>query len=252
MVGASRRRGRRRCPNASLNSFVEGWTPSTTVWRVRSASAPCSANASTSICFAPARASSVDAVAQALRAGVEAQLLTADRSERTAFEFRHALTREAILDELLPFERVEIARSALAALELVGSHLGDSFGEQAAALAEEAGETRRAAELLLEASRRARKRGALSSAVPMLERAWSFVGEADPEWFEIGDALVSVLATTGAVDEALETGERMRVAASAGSSVRPSTSRWRRRRPRGVAGTPPARTWRRRTVSSTT
>ncbi len=158
---------------------------------------------------------SVDAVAQALRAGVEAQLLTADRSERTAFEFRHALTREAILDELLPFERVEIARSALAALELVGSHLGDSFGEQAAALAEEAGETSRAAELLLEASRRARKRGALSSAVPMLERAWSFVGEADPEWFEIGDALVSVLATTGAVDEALETGERMRVAASA-------------------------------------
>lgn len=154
----------------------------------------------------------IGAVAHALRAGVQAQLVTADRSEPTAFEFRHALTREAILEELLPLERIEIARGALAALELEWPDLGDSFGEQTAALAEEARDTRRAAELLLQAARRARKRGALSSAVPMLDRAWSFVDEAGPEWFEIGEVLLSVLATTGAVDEALAAGERMRAA----------------------------------------
>jgi DNA-binding CsgD family transcriptional regulator len=151
----------------------------------------------------------IETVAQALRAGVRAQLVTVDRSESTAFEFRHALTREAILDQLLPLERIEIAREALAALERGRPDLGDSFGEEAAALAEEAGETGRAAELLLQAARRARRRGALSSAVPMLGRAWSFVNEAEHEWFEIGEALLSVLATTGAVDEALAAGEQM-------------------------------------------
>ncbi len=157
--------------------------------------------------------SPIETVVHALRAGVQAQLVTPDRSESTAFEFRHALTREAILEELLPFERIEIARQALAALERDRLDLGDSFGEQAAALAEEAGDTRRAAELLLQAARRARQRGALSSAVPMLDRAWSFMNETEPEWFEIGEALLSVLATTGAVDEALATGERMLAAA---------------------------------------
>ena len=150
-----------------------------------------------------------EAVARAVRAGVQAQLVTVDRSEPTEFTFRHALTREAILEELLPLERIEIARGALAALELDRPDLGDSFGEHAAALAEEAGDTGRAAELLLRAARRAQARGALSSAVPMLDRAWSFVNEADPEWVEIGAVLLSVLATTGAVDEALAAGERM-------------------------------------------
>ncbi len=156
----------------------------------------------------------IETVAHALRAGVKAQLVTANRSEPTGFEFRHALTREAVLEELLPFERIEIARRALAALEHNRPDFSDSFGEQAAAIAEEAGDTRRAAELLLGAARRARKRGALSSAVPMLDRAWSFVNEAEPEWFEIGEALLLVLATTGAVDEALAAGEKMLAAAS--------------------------------------
>lgn len=152
-------------------------------------------------------------VAHALRAGVQAQLVSADRSDSTAIEFRHALTREAILGELLPLERIEIAREALVALDLDWPGLGDSLGERAAALAEEAGDTRRAAQFLLQAGRRAQTRGALSSAVPMLDRAWSFVDEAESEWFEIGEVLLSVLSTTGAVDEALLVGERMRSAA---------------------------------------
>ena len=160
-----------------------------------------------------------ETVAQALRAGVQAQLVMADRSEPTAFEFRHALTREAILEEMLPLERIEIAREALAALEQDRPDLGDAFGEQAATLAEEAGDTERAAALLLRAARRARRRGALSSAVPMLDRAWSFVNDVEPEWFEIGDALLSVLGTTGAVDQALAVGQRMLAAAGPAQRV---------------------------------
>ena len=155
----------------------------------------------------------IESVARALRSGVQAQLVTADRSDPTAFEFRHALTREAVLEELLPIERIEIARAALTALEQDRPDLGESFGEQAAALAEAAGETERAADLLLRAARRARERGALSSAVPMLDRAWSFAHEAEPEWFEIGEVLLSVRATTGAVDAALAVGEEMLAAA---------------------------------------
>ncbi len=154
----------RRCLNASPNSFVEGWAPSMMLLRVRSASGQCSAR---------------------LR-------YRAAPRDVGAFEFRHALTRESVLEELLPLERIEIARAALAALELDQTDLGDSFGEHAAALAEEAGDTRRAADLLFQAARRARKRGALSSAVPMCDRAWSFVDEAEREWFEIGDVLLSV------------------------------------------------------------
>jgi len=149
------------------------------------------------------------AVADAMRAGISAQLLSADHSGPTIFEFRHALTRDAILDQLLPLERVETAKQALAALELVRPELRDELGEQAAALAEAAGNTGRASVLLFMAAQRAQKRGALSSAAPMLSRAWSFSDRAGSEWFEIGEALVSVLASTGAVDDALDVGRRL-------------------------------------------
>ncbi len=148
-------------------------------------------------------------VADAMRAGIAAQLLSADQPGPTTFEFRHALTRDAILTQLLAVERVAIARQALAALELVQPDLRDALGEQAAALAEEAGDTNRAAELLLMAAQRAQERGALSSAAPMLRRAWSYVDHTAPEWFEIAEALVAVLASTGAVDEALAIGQRL-------------------------------------------
>jgi DNA-binding CsgD family transcriptional regulator/tetratricopeptide (TPR) repeat protein len=156
-----------------------------------------------------AMAAPIAVVADAMRSGIDAQLLSADQPGPTTFEFRHALTRDAILKQLLPVERVATARQALAALELVQPDLRDALGEQAASLAEEAGDTSRAAELLFMAAQRAQKRGALSSAVPMLRRAWSYVDREAPEWFEIGEALVSVLASTGAVDDALTIGQRL-------------------------------------------
>jgi len=161
-----------------------------------------------------ALAEPISAVADALREGVGAQVLISDQSQPTTFEFRHALTRDAILDELIPLERMEIARDTLAALDLDRADLGDPLWEQAATLAETAGDARRAAQLLLHAANNARQRGALSSAVPMLQRAWSFVDERDSEWSEIGAVLLSALATTGEIDEALAVGDRLRSAAA--------------------------------------
>src|SRR5256714_8398350 len=50
----------------------------------------------------------------AARAAVDAGILVADESG--GYEFRHALLRQAVLDELLPDERIALHRSIAAAL----------------------------------------------------------------------------------------------------------------------------------------
>jgi hypothetical protein len=91
------------------------------------------------------------AVVAGLRQAVGAQLLTA---EADGFRFRHALTREAVLGDLLPPERTAIAGRALAAVEQAHPGLPGAWCELAADLAEAAGNGPRAARLLLEAGRR--------------------------------------------------------------------------------------------------
>jgi hypothetical protein len=72
----------------------------------------------------------------------------------------------------------------------------------------------RAAELWLLAARRAYQTGALSSAAPMLERAWARTDPGHGVWHEIGRLLVHVLRTSGRVDEALEVGTRLLASAT--------------------------------------
>ncbi|MET0579863.1 MAG: tetratricopeptide repeat protein, partial [Ilumatobacteraceae bacterium] len=145
----------------------------------------------------------------ALREGIAARLVTDVRADAETFEFRHAMIRDAVRDDLLAFERVEIARQALAVLERDRPELPGTLSAVAASLAEEAGDRARAAELLLLTGLRATHAGALSSAAPALSRAWSFVDDGTPAWFEIGRALVPVLAGAGAIDDALDVGERL-------------------------------------------
>ena len=85
----------------------------------------------------------------ALREGIAARLVTDVRTDAEMFEFRHAMIRDAVLDDLLAFERVEIARQALAVLERDRPELPGTLSAVAASLAEEAGDRARAAELLL-------------------------------------------------------------------------------------------------------
>ena len=91
------------------------------------------------------------AAADGLRAAVAEQVIAVDGDR---FVFRHALTREAVLAGLLPFERRELASRAWPAVELANPGLPGPSCELAADLAEAAGEPVAAAERLLESARR--------------------------------------------------------------------------------------------------
>ena len=66
----------------------------------------------------------------ALHAGIDAQIISV---EEGAFRFRHALSRDAVLAELLPSERASWSRRALDALE-AQAPLDDEQSELAAEL----------------------------------------------------------------------------------------------------------------------
>jgi DNA-binding CsgD family transcriptional regulator/tetratricopeptide (TPR) repeat protein len=151
------------------------------------------------------------AVIGALRQAVNGQLLAA---EAGGFRFRHALTRDAVVADLLPPERASIAAQALAALEQARPDLPGDGCELAAELAEAAGDGERAAALLLEAGRRALAEGALATAETTLERARRLVAGSGASTTVAVDVAVAVdlvlcdvLALAGQVDRAFELGD---------------------------------------------
>jgi DNA-binding CsgD family transcriptional regulator/tetratricopeptide (TPR) repeat protein len=143
-----------------------------------------------------------------LRRAAQAQLLSAESGDG-GFRFRHALTREAILDELLPPERVLLAADGLHAVERAHPGLPGEWCELAAELAEAAGQPARAAELHLESARRAFARGALASAEATLERARGLVGDDAQRAADIDEVLCEVLVATGNAQRVSEVGQRL-------------------------------------------
>jgi DNA-binding CsgD family transcriptional regulator len=130
--------------------------------------------------------------ADALRAAVDAQLLDTDGD---GFAFRHSLTREAVLGDLLPPDRRHLARRAWDAVERSRPGLPGAACEQAAELAEAAGDPAGAAERLVESARRARDAGALVSAEATARRATDLApAEVAPD---AGEMLVRVLVAAG-------------------------------------------------------
>jgi len=96
------------------------------------------------------------------------------------FTFRHALSREAVLQELLPTERTSIAARCLEELELErGVTGGSSWRHLAADLAEAAGAADRAAAHLVAAGGASLRRGALATAESALTRAEALSGDPD-------------------------------------------------------------------------
>jgi DNA-binding CsgD family transcriptional regulator len=90
--------------------------------------------------------------------------------QETAFTFRHALTREAVRQELVPTERSAVAAACLAELERASTGEGE-WRHLAADLAESAGEPQRATGHLLAAGSASLRRGALATAAAALNRA---------------------------------------------------------------------------------
>ena len=141
-------------------------------------------------------------VLAALRAGVKSGLIRAGDGD--TFEFRHALTGEAIRDDLLPPERRSLAH---AAAEIVERRDPEAYA-LAAGLRAAAGEDERAAELSVAAGKEAARQGALASADLLLSRAADLA--AAPELRTAAEReLLTVLAGKGDAERALAMGERL-------------------------------------------
>jgi DNA-binding CsgD family transcriptional regulator/tetratricopeptide (TPR) repeat protein len=150
------------------------------------------------------------AVVDHLRRAVAAQLLSVEATELGArFRFRHALTRDAILAQLLPPERVTLAGRGLRAVEDAHPGLPGEWCELAAELAEHAGARARAAELHLESGRRALARGALASAEVTLERGRRLVGDNRQLAVEMDEVLCEALVAAGNAERVGEVGRRL-------------------------------------------
>ena len=180
-----------------------------------------------------------DVVLDALRAGVKAQLLVADPAGPGSIEFRHALTRDAIVGRLMAIERAEVARRALEAILSAHPDLPGDWCDLSARLAEQAGDVR-AGTLLLESGRRSLAQGALASAEEVLQRARGLT--VDPVVrADVLEALSETLALAGKVDEALETGQALTSARRACGTSAQGQPRALAARERGGGGDPVGR-----------
>ncbi|MGD9987278.1 ATP-binding protein [Pseudonocardia sp.] len=142
---------------------------------------------------------------EVLRAAVAQQLVAVDG---TRFRFRHALSREAVLAELLPPERAAMAGRALVAVERGHPGLPAQWCELAGSLAETAGLPGRAAALAVESARRAHRRGALGTAEAAARRARALVPPGSPVAADADESLARTLAEAGRPVEAREAAAR--------------------------------------------
>jgi ATP/maltotriose-dependent transcriptional regulator MalT len=116
---------------------------------------------------------------QLLGPAARAQLIAVDSSGDPEWQsFRHALTADAILQRLLPGERAALSRAAASAVEAATADLGDDRSQLAAELWAAGGNHPRAAALLAEAGRLATARGALMTAVELLDRGVTLIDSA--------------------------------------------------------------------------
>jgi DNA-binding CsgD family transcriptional regulator len=143
------------------------------------------------------------AVVDALRAAVDEQLIEVDGE---GFTFRHALTREGVLADLLPPDRRDLAARAWPTIERANPGLPGPWCQLAADLAEAAGNRSAASVRLVEVARRALADGALATAENTARRARG-LAEQDPDVaFDADEALVQVLVAAGKPADALALG----------------------------------------------
>jgi DNA-binding CsgD family transcriptional regulator len=146
-----------------------------------------------------------EAVSRALAEGVGSMLLA---SHGPALSFWHALTREAVLDQLIPPRQRQLALSGLDALANADPALAGGAREVAIDLALRAGDRRRAGQLLIGSGRQSLAWGALATAAEALRRAADLlVGSSEQAEAEL--ELLEALALSGRVDEAAAVGARM-------------------------------------------
>jgi DNA-binding CsgD family transcriptional regulator len=143
------------------------------------------------------------AAVDAMRAAVAEQLIEPNGD---GFRFRHALTREAVLADLLPPDRRALAARAWPAIERAHPGLPGPSCQLAADLAEAAGDTSAASGRLVESARRALAAGALATAEQTVRRARQLAATDTADALDADELLVHVLVASGKSAEALALG----------------------------------------------
>ena len=137
----------------------------------------------------------------ALQRAHEVQLIEPASVDATTFRFRHSLTRDAILGDLLPPDRASRSAAAAEAIEKAHPGLPAMWCELAAELRAAAGQMPAAVALLLTAARRAVRRGAASSAIETLRDAQDLLAadpaQAGPLQLEVDEVLAEGLYMAG-------------------------------------------------------
>ena len=137
---------------------------------------------------------------------ISSQLVTIDPE---GYQFRHALTRDAVLAGMTATARAQLARTARAALADLHPGLPGQWCNLAAELSALSGDLEDAAGRLLEVGRRAVAGGALSTAADALRRARQLVADNSPLAIEIDQTQTEIAALAGDFEQAMEIGERL-------------------------------------------
>ena len=145
-------------------------------------------------------------VVEAMRAAVAEALVVV---EGDGFSFRHALSREAVLADLLPPDRHHLAQRAWPAVERAHPGLPGAWCELAAELAEAAGAPEEAADRLAESARRALGGGALTTAEATARRARRIAPADGPAALTVEELLVRTLVAAGKPGDALAVGDAL-------------------------------------------
>ncbi|HUC60226.1 MAG TPA: BREX system ATP-binding domain-containing protein [Streptosporangiaceae bacterium] len=161
----------------------------------------------------PVAGTAESVVLDALDQAWQAMLIEPAEPGGWMLRFRHSLTRRVILDDLLPADRADRSGRAAAAVEAAHAGLPGDWCELAAELHQAAGERVRAAELMLDAGRRALSQGALGTAITLLDTASTLAGrapEAEPMLaVQVDEVLFQALAQAGDYSRLTMTADRL-------------------------------------------
>ncbi|VVJ22069.1 Uncharacterised protein [Amycolatopsis camponoti] len=149
-------------------------------------------------------------VAVFLDAAADAQLVEPDPAALGWYVFGHPLTAEAVLTQLSPTRRAELARLAADAIELLYLGLPGDWCARVAELRQLAGDRATAGRLFATAGQRALETAATGTAIALLDRADALLTDSPdlPLRGTVLESLVHALGETGQVDRAFSLAAR--------------------------------------------
>ncbi|MFJ7219155.1 helix-turn-helix transcriptional regulator [Amycolatopsis sp. NPDC098790] len=147
-------------------------------------------------------------VAAFLDAAVDARLVEPDPAALGWYAFGHPLTAEAVLAQLGPTRRAELARLAADAVELLHPGLPGDWCARVAELRRLAGDRAAAGRLFADAGRRALETAETGAAVDLLVRADGLLTDRPDLRGAVLEQLVFALGETGQIDRACALADR--------------------------------------------